>query len=116
MRFQTAVPAFHIPEFLKSDISAETALGNVIIKQFQTYAVRYNRRLAHSDVRERPGMDHAWLVFCGAHERRGDGISHICGHGAADLKILGGYRLASLVECQSNLIQTFSQICEISNN
>src|SRR4030042_2221165 len=107
MRFQTAVTAFHIPEFLKSDISAETALSNVIIKKFQAYAVRYNGGLADRDVRERPCMDHARLVFRGAHKRGVDGASHPCGHGAADLKILGGYRLAALVESHGNLIQSF---------
>ncbi len=37
--FQAAVPAFDIPEFLKPDVSAESALGNMIIKQLEPYTI-----------------------------------------------------------------------------
>ena len=105
MRLQAAVAAFHVPEFLKTDIGPETALGNMIIKQLQAYAVRDDGGLANRDVGERPCMDHAGLVFSGAHKGRINCISHLRGHCAANLKILGGYRLAVLVKCQGDLVQ-----------
>jgi hypothetical protein len=39
MGFQSTVAAFHIPEFLKSDVRAEPAFSHVIIEKLKTNAV-----------------------------------------------------------------------------
>ena len=40
MGFETAVTAFHIPEFFKPDIRAESALCDMIIEQLETDTIR----------------------------------------------------------------------------
>ena len=114
--FQAAVAALDVPEFLKADVGAETALGDVVVKQLQTDPVGDDGGLAHGDVGKRSGMDHAGLILRRHHQGRVDGVAHPGGHGAADFQIAGGDRFACFVKGHRDVVQPFAQVGQIADD
>ncbi|MBA7704748.1 hypothetical protein ES703_113566 [subsurface metagenome] len=67
MGFKTAYAAFDIPELFKADVSPETTLSDVVIKQLQPNAVANDGGLPYSNIGKWTGMHHAGLILHGAH-------------------------------------------------
>ncbi len=63
MRDQTTESTFDVPEFFETNISTETALGDVIVRQLQADLIGYDRRLAHGNIGKRTCMDQDGLTL-----------------------------------------------------
>jgi hypothetical protein len=94
--FQAGEAAFHVPEFLETDIGGKSGLGDVVVEALQADAVGDDGTLAHGDVGERAGVHEAGVVLGGAHEGRVDGVAHEGGHGVAHFQVAAGDRFAIL--------------------
>ncbi len=114
--FKARVPAFDVPELLKTDISRKAGFSDIVIKKFKSYAVSDNRRLSDSDVGKRPGMDKAGVILCSAHKGRVDCVAHECCHGIAHFQVATGHRLAAFVKGNGDVVDTFFQVGKVGGN
>ena len=116
MGLESGDTALDIPEFLKTDISGKTGLGDIIIKEFQGDPVGDDRRLAHGYIGKGAGVDQAGIVLSGTHQGWIDGVAHEGGHGIAHFQVAAGYRLAALVKGYGDVIDPLFQVCQVCSH
>ena len=110
------VPALHVPELLEPDIGPEARFGNVVVGQLQTDLVGHDRRLAHRDIGERPGVHQARLPFQRLEQIRVHRLAEPRGHGPGHVEVFGGDGLAPLVVGHDDPTHPLAEIFQIAED
>ena len=116
VRGQAGKTGLDVPELFKADVGSEAGLGDMIVEQLEGQTVSDNRGLADGDVGERAGMNQNRLMLDGVAHGGVDGVAHPRGHGASDLEILAGDRLAAAGVGDDDLADTLTQILQVARD
>ena len=105
-----------VPELLVSDIGPESALSDMVVRQFGSESIGDNGALPDGDVGERSGMNEHGLAFEGLDEIRIDRVDQPCGHRAVNLEVSGGHFPALVVVGQDHVTDSIAEILQVRSD
>ena len=88
----------------------------MVIEHLQADPVGNDGGLTDGDIGKRTSMNHARLVFGGAHEGRIDGVAHPGGHGISHFQVACRHGIATLVKSHGDVVQALFKISQVSDN